>query len=48
MFSEAGFRVQQVGPVTPFSPRTETLSQWTGGRFDHLFMTQISLQAVRR
>jgi 2-polyprenyl-3-methyl-5-hydroxy-6-metoxy-1,4-benzoquinol methylase len=48
MFSEAGFRVESVGPVTPFSPRTEVFSRWTAGRLDHLFMTQISLQAVRR
>jgi 2-polyprenyl-3-methyl-5-hydroxy-6-metoxy-1,4-benzoquinol methylase len=48
MFNQAGFRVEHVGPVTPFAPRTEALSRWTNGRFDHLFITQISLQGVRR
>lgn len=48
MFEEAGFRVDFVGPVTPFSRRTRLLSNLTKGRFDHLFMTQISLYGVRR
>lgn len=48
MFERAGLRVERLGPVTPFSPRTRLLSQATGGRFDHLFMTQISLAARKR
>ncbi len=48
MFEEAGFRVDHVGPVNPFSPRVELISRWTSGRFDHLFMTQISIQGTRR
>ncbi len=48
MFERAGFSVVSVEPVTPFSDRTRILSSMTGGRFDHLFMTQISLEAVRR
>ncbi len=48
MFEDAGFKVEEVGPVTAFSPRTELLSRLTGGRFDHLFMTQIALVAVKR
>lgn len=48
MFENAGFDIEGVGPVTPFSQRVETLSRFTGGRFDHLFMTQISITAVRR
>lgn len=48
MFEEAGFRVDHVGPVNPFSPRVEMISRWTSGRFDHLFMTQISIQGTRR
>jgi 2-polyprenyl-3-methyl-5-hydroxy-6-metoxy-1,4-benzoquinol methylase len=48
MFSEAGFAVDRVQPVTPFSERTELLSRLTGGRFDHLFMVQISLEGHRR
>lgn len=48
MFEEAGFKVEEVGPVTPFSTRTGAISRMTGGRFDHLFMTQISLAGRRR
>ena len=48
LFEQAGFRVDHVGPVCPFSPRVEAISRWTSGRLDHLFMTQISLQATRR
>lgn len=44
----AGFQVEELGPVTPFSPRTEVLSRLTGGRFDHLFMTQIAMIARKR
>ncbi len=48
MFERAGYNVVRVDPVTPFSPRTEFLSKLTGGRYDHLFMTQICLEARRR
>lgn len=48
MFEAAGFRVEQVGPVTPFSARTQILSCFTKGRFDHLFMTQIAIEARKR
>lgn len=48
MFEGAGFRIDQLGPVTPFSPRVEMISQLTSGRLDHLFMTQIAVQATRR
>lgn len=48
LFDEAGFRVIEMGPVTPFSPRTEIISRMTGGRFDHLFMTQIAVAAIKR
>lgn len=44
----AGFEIEELGPVTPFSARTELLSNMTGGRFDHLFMTQIAMIARRR
>jgi 2-polyprenyl-3-methyl-5-hydroxy-6-metoxy-1,4-benzoquinol methylase len=47
LIHEAGFRIEQIGPVTPFSPRTELISRLSGGRFDHLFMTQIAVVAVR-
>ncbi len=48
MFEAAGFTVNDIGPVTPFSKRTELLSHLTGGRLDHLFMTQIAIEGVRR
>lgn len=44
----AGFDVEELGPVTAFSPRTELISRLTGRRFDHLFMTQISMIARKR
>ncbi len=48
MFENAGFRIDHVGPVTPFSPRIERVSRWTSGRIDHLSMTQIAVQGSRR
>lgn len=48
LFEAAGFAVDHVGPVTPFSPRTRTFSRLTGGRFDHAFMVQIAIVGHRR
>lgn len=48
MFERAGFTVDRVAPVTPFAERTALLSRLTGGRLDHLFMVQISLEGHRR
>ncbi len=48
MAEKAGFDILELGPVTAFSPRTELISRLTGGRFDHLFMTQIAMIAKRR
>ena len=48
MFEDAGFRCDDIGPVTAFSPRTELISRLTAGRFDHLFMTQIAFHGTRR
>ena len=48
MFHQAGFTVDDVRPVTPFSPRTRLISKVTGGRYDHLFMAQISIEGHRR
>lgn len=48
MFNQAGFSVDRMRPVTPFSPRTRVLSMLTGRRFDHLFMAQVSIEAHRR
>lgn len=47
MFEQAGYDVVDVAPVTPFSRRTRLISELTGGRFDHLFMTQICVEAQR-
>ena len=48
MFEQAGYSVISVKPVTPFSARTQLISRLTDGRYDHLFMTQICLEARRR
>lgn len=48
MFAQAGYDVVSVAPVTPFSPRTQMISRLTEGRYDHLFTTQICLEARRR
>jgi SAM-dependent methyltransferase len=47
MFERAGFAVDHIGPVTPFAARTRLLSRLSGGRMDHLFMTQIALHGHR-
>ncbi len=48
MFEQAGFQVQGLAPVRRFSRKQRLISKYTGGRFDHLLMTQIGLEAVRR
>lgn len=48
MFEDAGFRVVWLGPVTPFSPRTQMISRLTSGRFNHLFVSQIAVACIRR
>lgn len=48
MFERSGYQVTQIRPVTPFAPRTQMLSRLTGGRYDHLFMTQIVVEARKR
>lgn len=48
MFERAGYDVIHIDPVTPFAPRTQLISELTGGRWDHLFMAQICLEARRR
>lgn len=48
MIEDAGFVISEMGPVTPFSPKTEIISKLSGGRFDHLFMTQIAVIAHKR
>jgi SAM-dependent methyltransferase len=48
MFENAGFEVVRVTPVVPFSRRTRLISALTGGKLDHLFMSQICLQGMKR
>lgn len=48
LFEGAGFEVVSVSPVTPFAARTRLASRLSGGRLDHLFMTQISLEGRKR
>ncbi len=48
MFNEAGFTVDRMRPVAPFSPKPRAFSMLTGHRWDHLFMTQISIEGHRR
>jgi 2-polyprenyl-3-methyl-5-hydroxy-6-metoxy-1,4-benzoquinol methylase len=35
MFEEAGFRIERVGPVTPFSQRTQLISKYPTTRRSH-------------
>lgn len=48
MFEKAGFAIEHVGPITPFARRTKAISRLTGGRLDHLFMTQIAIRGRRK
>jgi 2-polyprenyl-3-methyl-5-hydroxy-6-metoxy-1,4-benzoquinol methylase len=48
LFEGAGFEVTSVEPVTPFAPRAQLISRLSGGRLDHLFMTQILLEGRKR
>ena len=48
LFEDAGFKIEFVGPVTPFSARTQLISKATGGRFDHLFMVQVQVTGRKR
>lgn len=43
----AGFAVEEIGPVTAFSPRAELVSKLTAGRLDHLLMSQIAVMAIK-
>lgn len=47
LFESCGYRVNWVGPVTAFGPKARLLSHYSGGRLDHLLMTQISIEATR-
>ncbi len=48
MFERCGYDVLRIEPLTPFSPRTRYVSRLTRGRYDHLLMTQICIEARRR
>lgn len=48
MFVECGYSVNSVKPVTQFGHKKEFVSKLTFGKFDHLFMRQIDLRAIRR
>lgn len=48
MFERTGFQVVGIAPVRRFSRKQRLISKFTGGQFDHLLMTQIGLEAIRR
>jgi SAM-dependent methyltransferase len=48
MFEAAGFETLRVGPIKPFGGRKRLISRLTGGRFDHLMITQIDYRGRRR
>lgn len=48
MFERAGFAVDDVWALTARGPRSRLFSLATSGRFDHLIMTQICLEGIRR
>ena len=48
MFERAGFAVERLGPVEPFSESTRLVTRLTGHRIDHLFMADIGLMAIKR
>jgi 2-polyprenyl-3-methyl-5-hydroxy-6-metoxy-1,4-benzoquinol methylase len=48
MFEEAGFQTLRIGPIKPFGTRKRLISRVTGGRFDHLMITQIDYRGRRR
>ena len=48
MFERAGYSVVSIRPVRRFSARQRLISRLSGGRLDHLVMSQISLAAIRR
>lgn len=48
VFEQAGFEVEEIRPVTPFSSRTRFINWITSDRTRHLFMRQISIKARRK
>lgn len=45
MFEGAGLKVEEVRPVRPFGWKPRLFNALTGGRWQHLFMTQTSVRA---
>ncbi len=45
MFKSSGYEVVSVGPIRPPSTKARIANALTGGRFRHLFMSQIFLEA---
>lgn len=48
MFEEVGVRVEQLGPIRKPGWKAGVINAVTGGRFSHLFMTQIMVMGRRR
>lgn len=48
MFEQAGAEVLELGSVTPIRPKARLADRLTGGRFHHLFVSQIMIHARRR
>jgi 2-polyprenyl-3-methyl-5-hydroxy-6-metoxy-1,4-benzoquinol methylase len=48
LFEGAGVEVLEIGPVTPFRPKARLLNRLTGGRLQHLFISQIAVRGRRR
>lgn len=48
MFEEAGVQVEQLGPIRKPGWKADVINAVTGGRFSHLFMTQIMVAGRRK
>jgi len=48
MFEGAGIEVREVRPIRPFGGKARLINALTGGRFQHLFMTQIMVIGAKR
>jgi hypothetical protein len=47
-FEKCGFVVEKIGPSTPLSPKAKLVNLVTLKRFEHLFVSQISLRAHKK
>ena len=48
MFEQAGIEVLSIQPVTTMQPKAKAINALTGGRFRHLFITQIMIRGRKR